>query len=485
MHPFNTMLRNLISLRARQAAQRLKKSLEALSESLTNNNNVPRRQPVRVPIPVRNSNPFQRSTAVSPYIPGRRHLHTNPFNPFLQWGNVLRLLSALKLSPLNPFSPLGRYRAFRQFRFFWPPSGSVSLRSQLMLANSIWHFSAFRGQFVNQLLIQRKAFFFSGLYRASFPQTSSRLFTTYSCGGPMLGFLMQLTSDTIKNLAIGFRTLFNIDSAYLPASEYGENLYHPHKCHTRRRSHRRLAHKSIKSEIRLNQSLLAKHAAATAAIGGSVSDDETITEAIVHGCYVDFALGGDLSIPSMTFLTEEILSEISANLTYITRRINELKQDFKNLSELGELPIRYMERENVIRVYFANCDRDKLELLLKEKNIMGGTIHENKKGAIVAQEATPAAAPTPVVTSSSYITENDLLSSLYNGNSCSGSGRSSDHSSAESSVLFDDDVLSSYGSSRNRQPLSDAEVVRISDVCDTHLPGHIAISDTSGDFHWV
>lgn len=301
----------------------------------------------------------------------------------------------------------------------------------------------------------------------------------------MLGFLMQLTSDTIKNLAIGFRTLFNIDSAYLPASEYGENLYRPHKCHTRHRSHRRLAHKSIKSEIRLNQSLLAKHAAATAAIGDSIGDDETITEAIVHGCYVDFALGGDLSIPSMTFLTEEILSEISANLTYITRRINELKQDFKNLSELGELPIRYMELENVIRVYFANCDRDKLELLLKEKNIMGGTIHENKKGPIVAQEATPAAAPTPVVTSSSYITENDLLSSLYNGNSGSGSGRSSDQSSAESSVLFDDDVLSSYGSSRNRQPLSDAEVVRISDVCDTHLPGHIAISDTSGDFHWV
>lgn len=515
------MLRNLIALRAKQAAQRLKKSLASLSDAVANNASSSRRAPVPVPVRVPRQSP---SSSSSPFHRSVRNYSTNPFNPFTLSRYMFRIGQSFwfkqfyQFNPFNPMNPLNRHKWFRQFNLvrafirgnhhilsrgqrhllFRGGQQRFIFRSHSVLANSVWNFSAFRFHHHHQIgrsIIQSKAFFMSGLYKAAFPQTSSRLFTTYACGpGPIPGFSIQITSETIKNLAISFRTLFNLDNAYKPVTQL-DNKFHPYRNQSK--------NGSVKSGIRLNQSLSARHTAKTLAIGGEyhTSDDSSSVSldlSIIHGCYVDFPIGADLSIPSMTFLTEEILSEINANLTYITRRINELKQDFKNLSELGELPIKYIAQENVLRVYFPNCDYDKLEVLLREKNIVGGIIYENKKGPInpvnqVVNTLTGAAASAAVVetsdanaagTTSGGITETDLISSLYQSRN-SGSSESSEGSSA----LFEDDVLSSYGGSasgRGVHPLSDAEVIRIGDYDNFSPPsGPITISDSSGDFHWV
>lgn len=517
------MLRNLISLK-KQALQNLKRSLEALAEALGSSHGT-QNAPIPIPVPVRQgagrNSPFLRAVRLSPVssrtIGGVRQYSTNPFNPFSSYSYVLRITKlshvarTMHFSPMNPFNPFNRYKAFRQFRLlkmlFRPQYSSSAaqfhntLRAQSRLANSIWNISAFRLHNLHYInhhhVIQSKAFFLSGLYKAAFPQTSSRLFTTTcALGGPIPGFSIQITSETIKNMAISFRTLFNLDNAYKPVAE-NENQYHPSK------TPRRKSSRSIRSDIRLNQSLSPHYTAKTLGIGESAMSDEqsdnvtldlTDQQSIINGCYVDFPLGGDLSIPSMTFLTDEILGEINANLTYITRRINELKQDFMNLGELGELPIKYLAHENVLRVYFPNCDREMVEVLLREKNVVGGTIHENVKGpkSVIAAVA-PDNENTPLtsrnggvgVGATSYVTENDLISSLYQ----SGNTGSSTQSSEESSIIYDDGVLSSYGSSSDNRhhPLSDAEVVRIGEFGGANVPmGPIAISDySSGEYHWV
>ncbi|CAK7892338.1 hypothetical protein CAAN1_19S02476 [[Candida] anglica] len=533
------MLRNLISLRAKRAAQRLKKSLESLSEALANNaNNTPSHSPVPVPIPVRNSrkgapvgsNPFNRMTGTRSLSmlalqrTSMRNYSSNPFNPFHQVGYFFRLTRSFgfkvnhisRFNPFNPFNPLNRYKFFNVFKIMlqFKHQPMISLRANSRMANCIWNFSAFR---CHSASTSSRFFIFSGLYRA-FPQTQGRLFTTYACGGPIpgFGFSAQITTETIKNLAISFRTLFNLDKSTYKPLKASENKFHPYL--NEKPTDELYPNSHIKSDIRLNLSLTPKHAQTTMAIGGEeyLDDDDDEVHVIidededeylssptdthhqlVNGCCVDFPLGGNLSIPSMTFLTEEILGEINANLTYINRRINELKQDFMNLSELGELPIKYLPQENVLRVYFPNCDRDKLETLLREKNIMGGIIREQGDSSNNTPQSTTfntnveqdsnthkcaPPPPPPLVSHNSEITENDLLSSLYQSNG------SSSQSSEDSSVLYEDDVLSSYGSSRSHHPLSDAEVIRINDmgiIPPMVSSGPIAISDSSGGYYWV
>ena len=215
---------------------------------------------------------------------------------------------------------------------------------------------------------------------------------------------------------------------------------------------------------------------------------------VASGCYVDFALGDQLlSIPSMTFLTEEIMSEINANLSYILRKIEELRADFQGLSELGELPIKYLPKENTLRVYFYNCDRDKLEMLLKEKNITGGIIHEDFStradcigGDVdtLLSNTRSMPPPTPLVVGNlANITEHDLLSTLYQ----SGTPELSEDLG---STLFDDDLLSLSGllseqhqcqnAGSHHHPLMDAEVVRIEEMAVERGP--ISISDFYGVF---
>lgn len=125
---------------------------------------------------------------------------------------------------------------------------------------------------------------------------------------------------------------------------------------------------------------------------------------ISEGCYVDFKLQPLVLIPEKTMMTAEVLSELLSNLKHFERHLQQLQQDIAQLSDLGELPLRFVSEESVIRVYFPNCDRERLQILLREKNICSGVIYEDTK-----KEATELDRFANV----SSVSENDILSSYY------------------------------------------------------------------------
>lgn len=98
---------------------------------------------------------------------------------------------------------------------------------------------------------------------------------------------------------------------------------------------------------------------------------------VAEGCFVDFKIMPRILIPATTVMSAEILGELLANLKHFEKHIAELQRDLTQLSELGELPLRFIGDQNTIRVYFPNCDRARLEALLLEKNVLGGIIFED------------------------------------------------------------------------------------------------------------
>ncbi|WPK26909.1 hypothetical protein PUMCH_004277 [Australozyma saopauloensis] len=125
---------------------------------------------------------------------------------------------------------------------------------------------------------------------------------------------------------------------------------------------------------------------------------------VAEGCYVDFKLQPLVLIPEKTMMSADILAELQANLKHFERHLAQLQNDISQLSDLGELPLRYVSSEGIIRVYFPNCDRERLQILLREKNICSGVIYED-----FAQEA----ADLDRFTNVSSVSESDILSSYY------------------------------------------------------------------------
>ncbi|KAI5956619.1 hypothetical protein KGF57_003426 [Candida theae] len=172
--------------------------------------------------------------------------------------------------------------------------------------------------------------------------------------------------------------------------------------------------------LRLNLSLSAENhhfVTRLAKTDSSASKQEKI-EANAHftSCFIAFPLNFSLNIPNETFLSEEVVDEMMYSVQRFETKLQSFKQDLHNLFELGELPMKYVD--NTIRVYFPNCDKEKLENLCQEKGIVGGIIVEEESDVPVGEARVN---PTPV----------DLLSSTNSG----GSTYSSDILSTDSSEM--------------------------------------------------
>lgn len=100
----------------------------------------------------------------------------------------------------------------------------------------------------------------------------------------------------------------------------------------------------------------------------------------VHGCYVEFRIQPRITIPDDTLMSAEVLSELLVNLKHFEKHIRDLQRDLARLAELGELPVQVLGPHNTIRVYFPNCDRERLEALLCEKNVVLGIVYEDARG---------------------------------------------------------------------------------------------------------
>lgn len=171
----------------------------------------------------------------------------------------------------------------------------------------------------------------------------------------------------------------------------------------------------ILQKLRLNLSLTSKnHQLVTnlAKTDSSASRQEKI-ESNVHftSCFIAFPLNFSLNIPNETILSEEVVDEMLYNVKCFEAKLQNFKQDLHNLFELGELPMKYID--NLVRVYFPNCDKEKLERLCQEKGISGGIIVE-EEGDVPVVEARVESEPVDLFSSSnSYAStySSDILSS--------------------------------------------------------------------------
>jgi hypothetical protein len=210
--------------------------------------------------------------------------------------------------------------------------------------------------------------------------------------------------------------------------------------------------------IRLNLSLSPKHHTLTlklARTDSTASQQERQQSNQVHnGSYIEFPVNFNLNIPQETILSEEVLDEMLYNVQAFEKQLREFKGDLQNLFELGELPIKYIKEKSALRVYFPNCDPQKLESLCREKNIAGGVIYEDF--SLVQDEpevfrsrkssvSVPYSSDSMSHASSYDVNHNDILSSYYNTN-----GSVSSYDDTED-ILSDSLV----------EPLSNEDIVRL------------------------
>ncbi|KAG5419042.1 hypothetical protein I9W82_002809 [Candida metapsilosis] len=207
----------------------------------------------------------------------------------------------------------------------------------------------------------------------------------------------------------------------------------------------------VLQKLKLNLSLGAKnHKIITqlAKTDSSASNQEKIASNVQFAsCFIAFPLNFSLNIPNETILSEEVVDEMLYNVKRFEAKLQNFKSDLTNLFEVGELPMKYAD--NMVRVYFPNCDKERLERLCQEKGIVGGIIVEEDGDAPVVQSVESI----PI----------DLLSSC---NSCD-------------STTYSSDILSSDSSELNNH-LSTNIIRPVTEV--TPLQQVVSVNE---DYHWV
>ncbi|KAM9899068.1 hypothetical protein OXX79_005943 [Metschnikowia pulcherrima] len=383
-------LKNLASLK-RNVTRRIREALEELQENLGNLGNLERSPvPVRIPVPVRGRAPFR----------GRNSIPRNFFG-------------ALCVNP-----GLNGWRSTAFDRGFCP-------------------FSGFGG----------------------FQQSSSRFFTTYNkCGGfnswrwarinqsVVFHNFSQRSQFRSKSFHRFYKTPTLTQLLKKKSASCDENIPFTTNVRTVVATPRRNV---VPTSLRLNLSLTQDFHDLVLDLARPPSP-ETASPSV--GCYIDFKIEPKILIPAATMMSSDVMRELIANLKRFEQHIAELQQDLTKLSELGELPLKFVASENVIRVFFPNCDRTQLEILLVEKNVLGGVIHEdfaNDCERILDDDS---------VTS---ISEFDILSGCNSA------------SSASSGSANDDDILSSSDAS------SLNKIVHLEPVA---VSGHVEIAD---DYYWA
>lgn len=408
-------LKNLISLR-KSITQRIKKTLQELTENLSHPQQS--QAPVPIPIPIRNDRNASRL--------GRNYCRY--YSTQTGFRNV--------------------HYKFQAFKFLNVKHCQAGKLGKIIETNSNW----IRFNFQNSNFSQYRTFkTFNGsfLYN-NFSQKSQFQFRNKLANSGI--FRYNNGNSAAKNLSVNIR-------AFLQANKLDTSKNDKY----RQGFVRKQLQPQVKSNIRLNISLTPKFSEITLQMAKTVSSagqgESPYSAAPSNGSYVDFPMNNKFSIPSTTILNIEILDELILDLKILEAHIAELKLDLQNLFELGELPIKYLRETNTLRVFFPNCDKAKLEALLKEKDIRNGIIYED-----FADIQSPSA-PS--------VSETDILSSYY--------GSSSD-SSCRYSTEYDDDVLS--GSS-SHHPLSNSGIIRIDTPSQHSQHSQQQVSFNESDVCWA
>ncbi|OBA22584.1 hypothetical protein METBIDRAFT_11400 [Metschnikowia bicuspidata var. bicuspidata NRRL YB-4993] len=321
-------LKNLTSLK-RNITRRLRQALEELQENLGNLGNNLERQaaPVRIPVPARGGAPFRGRNPMNflrgdVLTSGRRSARFLAGLPTgLPTGFLARGLSSL-VGSRDP-----RRHGSRFFTTYNRLGAFSSWRWARLNQSVLFHHFSSKSQF------RLKAF--------------HRFYNT-----PALTHLLK------KNGALGQ------PDPFMGRGKHG--AARRSRCAVPERA-------AVASSLRLNLLLSPRFHDMVQALARPLSPQPS-------GCYVDFALQPKFLIPPATVMNADVVGELQANLQRFERQVAELQEDLLKISELGELPLKLMAAEGVLRVFFPNCDRAQLECLLVEKNVRGGVIHEDACG---------------------------------------------------------------------------------------------------------
>lgn len=242
-------------------------------------------------------------------------------------------------------------------------------------------------------------------------------------------------------------------------------------------------------------------------------EEKIEADQLINGSYIEFSIFASLgsSFNHETVLSEETIDELLEDLDVLIQRIQTLKQDLEKIFELGALPIKFIKSRWVLRVYFPNCEPEKLQKLCQEKNVMGGTIFEDLEhlgDAVVGQTrrdsvcSTPVAAPDTVEREQIGRTEAAAISeppfALTAGHI--GMFNQLDHASFPSDVLSTFDNSSTISTDLTNDiisldPLSNEDIIRIEDGALGTTPlGHVMplesvpvsiVDSYSDEYYWV
>lgn len=429
-------LRNVISLRTKNLSKRIQRALDELADVLANE------QPVPVPIPVR--------------IPVRGRPVATRFQHFGPCVSEFR----------RCFSSFANSGADQFFKFNHFPN-LHNFRGNHVFGKYKWFFK-FSGRFMHN-----KAG--SNMFRSCVQKSGNGFMFSNFAQAHQNSFRWNIYS---KNLKLSYRNI--ICQIKDKTSELELNKESPSILQTINKYELASSLAGF-SNVRLNISLSPKHHKITLDLARTESSAprEDMYEQI-NGSYIEFPINFNFSIPDETILNDEVLDELLVNVKHFQNRLAEFKSDIVGLFELGELPIKYIKDRQVLRVYFPNCDFQKLEMLCREKNVTGGTIFEDfGENVGVPQSTEPVSSENILATDSDVLSDSmsASASTVVSSEDILSSSLYESDDSMSSSYSFDEDDVISHSIVH---PLSNEEIIRLDYVAQ---PTEVSIH--SDDYYWV
>lgn len=101
------------------------------------------------------------------------------------------------------------------------------------------------------------------------------------------------------------------------------------------------------------------------------------------GSYVDFELTPHITVPSVTELTSEVVDQISDDLERFAEELKRISKDLRRVATLGELPLS-VEHGKALRVYFANCEPERVHSLLAGAEVTQGVVRSQSYSPILS-----------------------------------------------------------------------------------------------------
>lgn len=140
---------------------------------------------------------------------------------------------------------------------------------------------------------------------------------------------------------------------------------------------------------------------------------------LLDNCVVSFEIPRfQTSLPGMTFMDASVLQDFAKEVKLTNEKVSRILTDLTSISDtFGSLPVSF--KDNIIKVFFTNCDKVKTEMLLRDLGVTTGVIQEDSRVPELSRV-------------SSIVSLSDILSSSPLGLEYSPS------SQAESAILTDD-----------------------------------------------